>query len=398
MFLNFFFELRAHGIPVSTREYLDLIKVINSHSDLNKVPSINTLYDLAKITLVKDVKFYDAYDLAFAKVFFKYEGDESFQNKLLEWLENAKKSELSDERKLQAMKLLEGEILEELKKRLEEQKERHDGGNYWVGTGGTSAFGNSGYNPQGIRVGGQSGARSAIAVAGDRNFKDYRNDIMLDTRNIKIALKKVKQLKSVGREEVNIKKTISKTVDNGGDIDIVFTKEKKNNLKLILLMDVGGSMTPYAESVNKLFSSAHNLTHFKKFTPLYFHNIFYDKFYLNAKLKSDESLSFEELKKKHPRDTRIIIVGDAYMAPYELFRMTGSMMDFYRNFSGDLNNNSATGIESVLKLRQRYKNIVWLNPEPKKLWEAPTIKAIRSQITMHELTIDGINQACASLI
>lgn len=398
MFLNFFYELRAHGVPVSTREFLDLLRVLNSHESFSKLPSLNTLYDLARITLVKDVKHYDAYDIAFAKVFAKYDGDEGFQDKLREWLEQAKESELSEERKLNAMKLLESEILGELQKRLEEQKERHDGGNYWIGTGGTSAFGNSGFNPQGIRVGGQSGARSAIAVAGDRNFKDYRNDIMLDTRNIKIALKKVKQLKSVGREEVNIQKTISSTVRNAGEIDIVFSREKKNNLKLILLMDVGGSMTPYAENVNKLFSSAHSLSHFKKFTALYFHNIFYDKFYMNAKLRSDEALSFDELKKNHPRDTRIIIVGDAYMAPYELFRMTGSMMDFYRTFSGDINHSSPTGIESVQKLRKRFKNIVWLNPEPKKLWEAPTIKAIRSQISMHELTIDGINKACSELI
>lgn len=398
MFLNFFYELRAHGVPVSTREFLDLLRVLNSHESFSKLPSLNSLYDLARITLVKDVKHYDAYDIAFAKVFAKYDGDEGFQDKLREWLEKAKESELSEERKLNAMKLLESEILDELKKRLEEQKERHDGGNYWVGTGGTSAFGNSGFNPQGIRIGGQAGGRSAIAVASDRNFKDYRNDIMLDTRNIKIALKKVKQLKSVGREEVNIQKTISSTVRNAGEIDIVFSREKKNNLKLILLMDVGGSMTPYAENVNKLFSSAHNLSHFKTFTPLYYHNIFYDKFYLNAKLRSDEALSFDELKKNHPRDTRIIIVGDAYMAPYELFRMTGSMMDFYRTFSGDITHSSPTGIESVQKLRKRFKNIVWLNPEPKKLWEAPTIKAIRSQISMHELTIDGINKACGSLI
>jgi uncharacterized protein with von Willebrand factor type A (vWA) domain len=398
MFLNFFYELRAHGIPVSTREYLDFVQVMNSHGEFDKLPNLQNLYDLARITLVKDVKFYDAYDLAFAKVFAQYEGEEDFQNKLKQWLEQAKKNELSDQRKAEAMKLLEKDIVEELKKRLEEQKERHDGGNYWIGTGGTSAFGNSGFNSQGIRVGGQSGARSAIAVAGERNFKDYRSDLTLNTRNIKVALKKVKQLRSVGKEKVNINQTIKKTVKNLGDIDIVFSREKKNNLKLILLMDVGGSMTPYAESVNKLFSSAHNLSHFKQFKALYFHNIFYDKFYLNAQLRSDESLSFEDLKKKYPKDTRIIIVGDAYMAPYELFRMTGSMMDFYRSFSGDISPRSYTGIESLEKLRKRYKNIAWLNPEPRKLWEAPTIKAIRTQVNMYELTIDGINKACSSLV
>jgi len=398
MFLNFFYELRAHGVPVSTREFLDFLKVMNSYDKLNTLPSIESIYSQARTILVKDIKFYDAYDLAFAKVFSSYEGDVDFQSKLKDWLNEAKLKELSQERKDNAMKLLENDILKELQDRLENQKERHDGGNHWIGTGGTSAFGNSGYNENGIRIGGNSGGRSAIAVAGERNFKNYRSDLTLDTRNIKIALKKVKQLKSVGREEINIDESIKKTVHNAGEIDIIFTREKKNNLKLVLLMDVGGSMTPYSEIVNKLFSSAHSLSHFKKFKALYFHNIFYDKFYLNADLRSDEAITFDELKKKFPKDTRFIIVGDAYMAPYELLRMTGSLSDFYRTFSGDAQRPSSTGLESLQKLAKKYKRCVWLNPEPKKIWGAPTIKIIRSQLQMFELTINGINKACASLV
>lgn len=398
MFLEFFYELRAHSIPVSTREYLDFIKSFDSLKDSGRIPNLEDVYRIARFTLVKDLKYYDAYDLAFSKVFAEYTSDNEFHNKMMQWLEEAKRFELSEERKQNAMLLDHSEILEELQKRLEEQKERHDGGNYWVGTGGTSAFGNSGFNTQGIRVGGRSGSRSAIAVAGERNFKDYRNDIVLNTRNIKIALKKVKELKKTGVEKIDIHRSIEKTCANAGEIEIAFSKERKNNLKVILLMDVGGSMTPYAESVEKLFSSANNLSHFKEFIPLYFHNIFYDKFYQNASLRSDEAITFEELKKKYPKDTRIIIVGDAYMAPYELHQMTGSMNDFYRSFTGDPYAKSTTGFDSVKKLSKRYKNIVWLNPETPKLWNAPSICAIRSLVSMYELTIDGLNKACKSLV
>lgn len=398
MFLEFFYELRAHSVPVSTREFLDFIRSFENIKNQGRIPNLEDLYRIARITLVKDLKHYDAYDLAFSKVFAGYAADDEFHKKMMDWLEEAKQFELSEERKQKAMLLDHSEILNELQKRLEEQKERHDGGNYWVGTGGTSAFGNSGFNTQGIRVGGRSGARSAIAVAGERNFKDYRNDIVLNTRNIKIALKKVKELKKTGREKIDIDKSIKDTCQNAGEIEISFTKERKNNLKVILLMDVGGSMTPYAESVEKLFSSAHSLSHFKEFIPLYFHNIFYDKFYKSAALRSDEAISFDELKKKYPKDTRIIIVGDAYMAPYELHQMTGSMNDFYRSFRGDPYAKSVTGYDSVKKLSKRYKNIVWLNPETKKLWQAPTIRSIRSLVSMYELTIDGLNKACKSLV
>tara|TARA_B100001971_G_scaffold215185_1_gene259350 strand:+ start:19789 stop:20985 length:1197 start_codon:yes stop_codon:yes gene_type:complete len=398
MFLEFFYELRAHSIPVSTREYLDFIKAMENLDTIGNFPSLEDIYQIARTTLIKDIKHYDAYDLAFGKVFSNYSTSDDLHQRMQEWLKQAKEIELSEERKQNAMNLQENEILKELQKRLAEQKERHDGGNYWVGTGGTSAFGNSGFNPQGIRVGGSSKAKSAIAVAGERNFKDYRSDIVLNTRNIKIALKKVKELKKTGEEKIDIDKSIRKTIDNAGEIEIEFSRERKNNLKLILLMDVGGSMTPFSESVEKLFSSAHNLSHFKKFLPLYFHNIFYDKFYKDARLMSRESFSFEELKKKYPRDTRFIIVGDAYMAPYELFQMTGSMNDFYRNFMGDPYQKSVTGIESLKKLKKRYKNCVWLNPETPKLWNAPTIKAVRSIMPMYELTIDGLNKACKSLV
>lgn len=398
MFLEFFYELRAHSIPVSTREYLDFIKTLESIENVGNLPTLDDVYQIARTTLVKDIKHYDAYDLAFAKVFSEYSSSDNLTHKMFEWLKKAKEQELSEERKQNAMKLEQSEILSELQKRLAEQKERHDGGNYWVGTGGTSAFGNSGFNSQGIRVGGSGKSRSAIAVAGERNFKNYRNDIVLNTRNIKIALKKVKELKKSGEEKIDIEKSIKKTTQNAGEIEIEFTREKKNNLKLILLMDVGGSMTPFSESVEKLFSSAHNLSHFKKFTALYFHNIFYDKFYKDARLTSHESYSFEELKKKFPRDTRIIIVGDAYMAPYELFQMTGSMNDFYRTFMGDPNTRSVTGIEALKRLTKRYKNCVWLNPETPKLWNAPTIRAVRSIVPMHELTIDGLNKACRNLV
>jgi hypothetical protein len=206
--------------------------------------------------------------------------------------------------------------IEEMQKQFEDlmqrQDEEHTGGDHWVGTQGTSPFGHSGQNPMGMRVGGSSGMRMAVQIAQKRIFSDYRKDIVLDTRQIKVALKRLKKLEEIGKfDELNIDKTIDMTAKNGGDIDIIFEKRRKNNVKLLLLMDVGGSMTPYAHLVNLLFSAANNMSHFKDFKHFYYHNCIYDKVYHNAQRNPEEATDFEDFIKKYNSKYKVVMVGDA---------------------------------------------------------------------------------------
>ncbi len=398
MFLDFFYTLRDYKVPVSTREYLDLISVLNSYSEGNESIDPERFYQVARSVLIKDTKYYDSYDLAYTNCFKDVVSAGDFKDKLNEWLQNALEKELSEERKKQAMNLPSEELMKELQKRIDEQKERHDGGNKWIGTGGTSAFGHSGFNPSGIRVGGIGQSKSALAVAGRREFKSYRTDEILDVRQIKVALKKLRSLKETGQAKINIDKTIDKTCQNAGEIEIVETKSRKNNLKLVLLMDVGGSMTPHSKRVSQLFSAAHQTNHFKEFKYFYFHNIFYDDLYETSSMNPYEITSFSKLKNMFNPDTRFIIVGDAYMAPYELFQMTGSMREFYYSFVKDNKKSTLTGMDRVELLKKMYEKSVWLNPEPKRLWSAPTISAVKKVIPMFELSVDGISQAIKRLV
>jgi len=398
MFLDFFYTLRAHKVPVSVREYLDLIDVLENYTKNGEEINGQRLYTISRNVLVKDIKFYDAFDLAFSISFKDVLNDDHFKDKLNEWLKKAKEQELSEERRQNALNILPEDIIKELEKRLKDQKEQHDGGNHWIGTGGTSSFGHSGFNPSGIRVGGESKSKSAIAVAGRREYKDYRTDETLNIRQIKVALKKLRILKESGKATLNVEKTIRKTVDNAGEIDIVETKSRKNNLKLVLLMDIGGSMTPHAMRVNKLFSATHQVNHFKEFKHFYFHNIFYDDLYTDASMSPMRTFDFDRLKKIYNADTRFIIVGDAYMAPYELFQMSGNMREYYYSFDQNNKKSKKTGIDRVKMLKERYPKTVWLNPEPKQLWQAPTISAVSSIIPMFHLSVDGLEAAIKELI
>lgn len=398
MFLDFFYTLRAKSVPVSTGEYLDFLKVIEA-SSVDKAINPEQFFNLSRSTLVKDIKFYDSFELAFSECFGNIiQSDDDFRKKLEEWLKKAVEHELSEQRKKDALNILPEDLIEELQKRLEEQKERHDTGNKWVGTGGTSPFGNSGYNPSGIRVGGAGRNKSALAVVGKREYKQYRSDQTLNIRQIKVALKKLRLLKQKGREELNIDKTITKTCENAGDIDLVFTKKRKNNLKVILLMDVGGSMTPHSERVEKLFSAAHQINHFKEFKHFYFHNIFYDDIYKTASMWYDEQYALKDLYKKYDKETRFIIVGDAYMAPYELFQMNGSIREYYQSFNQANDKSNMTALNRLEEFKRKYPKTVWLNPEKKYLWNEPTIKAIKSIFPMHHLSLEGLDSAIRDLL
>jgi len=282
--------------------------------------------------------------------------------------------------------------LEEMQKRFEElmqkQDEEHHGGDHWIGTQGASPFGHGGQNPMGMRIGGSSGMRMAMQIAQKRIFKDYRKDIVLDTRQIKVALKRLKKLEEIGkRDELDLDKTIDKTAKNYGDIEIVFDKKRKNNVRLILLMDVGGSMTPYAHLVNLLFSAANNMSHWRTFKYFYFHNCLYESLYINARRNPEEAIEFSEFLKKYDNKYKIVVVGDAAMASWELTEKYGSIYYYHRN--------ELPGIYYIKELANHFKNnVVWLNPELiRPEWAPWTRKIISSIVPMFDLTVEGIEEA-----
>ena len=282
--------------------------------------------------------------------------------------------------------------LEEMQKRFEElmqkQDEEHNGGHHWIGTQGASPFGHGGQNPMGMRIGGSSGARMAVQIAQKRIFKDYRKDIVLDTRQIKVALKRLKKLEEIGKkDELDLNKTIDKTAKNCGDIEIIFDKKRKNNVRMVLLMDVGGSMTPYAHLVNLLFSAANNMSHWREFKYYYFHNCIYESLYFNARRNPDEAIEFNEFLKKYNNKYKVVLAGDAAMASWELTEKYGSIYYYHRN--------ELPGIFYIKELANHFKNnIVWLNPELiRPEWAPWTRKIISSIIPMFDLTVEGIEEA-----
>ncbi|MEM6274323.1 MAG: VWA domain-containing protein [Myxococcota bacterium] len=382
MFVEFLYHLRASGISVSTTEWLTLLDVISR--GYTKC-SLSTFYDVARSCLIKSERLFDRYDQAFA-VFFRGASPQlDVKDELLSWLENpVLPRELTDAEK----KMLESWDLErlyrELEERLRTQKERHDGGSRWIGTGGTSAFGHSGQNPGGIRIGGSGGGRSAIQIAEMRRFRNLRSDRVLDTRSIGMALRRLRRLaRDDGAPELDLPATIDKTARDGGEIDLVFSRPRRNRIKLLLLMDVGGSMDPHTEICERLFSAAHAASHFKAFKTLFFHNCPYDRLYHDMAQWRGEPT--EDVFREVDATWSLVWVGDAWMAPYEL-TYQGGAIDRSRA-------TRRTGMQWLAEFRRRVPNSVWLNPEPSRLWGAESIALVRSVFPMFELTLDGLAEA-----
>ena len=392
MFLNFFYLLRQTKIKVTPTELFDFYNYLKQKTKNNGYLSLDQLYFGLRATLVKDVKHYDDFDLIFNMIFndVKLE-DLQVQKDISSWLTANSITKPSLEAMNKAMSLQPNELKKLLQQRLNEQKKRHQGGNHWIGTGGTSAFGNSGWNSHGVRIGGNSTNRSAISVAGERKYRGYRTDATLDVRQIKSALKNLRQLKKTGKRKLSIPATIKKTCDNAGDIEVVLEKSRKNSLNLLLLMDVGGSMTPFSLEVSRLFSAANQMNHFHVFEHFYFHNIFYNYVFCSARMK--QRINFNKLIKNRISETRVLIVGDALMAPYELLHKTQREEDFYRYLNDNdnvANEKQFTGLQQLQKLNSRFEKVAWLNPEDKMYWNSPTIELIAQKTYMQPLTIDGI--------
>jgi uncharacterized protein with von Willebrand factor type A (vWA) domain len=381
MFVDFFYHLREFGLKVSTTEWLALMQAL---AEGHARADLNTFYYLARCLLVKRESDYDNYDRAFASYFGGIETSLDLGEKLLDWLENPIVPKISDEdrEKMRAFDL--DELASRLRELLEEQKERHDGGNRWIGTGGTSPFGHGGEHPTGVRVGGGGGGRSAVQVAGSRRYRNLRSDRVLDTRQIGLALRRLKRLnQDEGPEELDLDHTIDQSAKNGGEIELVFGPPRRNRIKLLLLMDVGGSMDPYMHLCERLFSAAHAANHFKKFEHRFFHNCVYNSLYTDMQTLRGEPTS--EVLKNLDQTWSAVFVGDAWMSPSELTHRGGAI-----HFE---HHNNTTGLQWLKRIRQRVPNSVWLNPEPRARWNAPTISLIHHVFPMFELTVDGLTEA-----
>lgn len=382
MFLDFLYHLRSYGLKISTTEYLTLMHALSLGFS---GASLNRFYSLARSILISNEAHYDLYDRAFASFFEGIDDHFNIDDEILDWLEKPKLPRELSEEELAAIKAYDwDELRKEFEKRLREQDERHDGGNHWVGTGGTSPFGQGGQNPMGIRVGEGGGGRSAVQVAADRRFENLRDDRVLDTRQIGSALRRLKKLaRDSGPEELDIDDSIDASARNAGEIELVFNPPRKNRVKLLLLMDVGGSMDPYAELCEQLFSAANQANHFKAFKHYFFHNCVYEQLY--ADISRWRGPRTEEVLRDIDHTWTVIFVGDAYMHPYELVQTGGSI--FYDH------NNARPGLGWLQEFRQKCPNSVWLNPEHERIWNAPTIRIIHSVFPMFRLTLSGITEA-----
>lgn len=381
MFVEFFYHLRDYGLKVTTTEWLALMRAL---AEGHNRADLNAFYHLARCLLIKRETDYDAYDRAFATFFKDVEDRLDITDELLDWLKEPILPAISEEdlAKIKTFDL--DELMQRFRDLLAEQKERHDGGNRFIGTGGTSPFGHGGKHPAGIRIGGPGGGRSAVQVAGSRRFRNLRSDRILDTRQIGMALRRLKRLdKDDGPEELDLDLSIDKSARNGGEIELVFAPPRRNRVKLMLLMDVGGSMDPHTHLCERLFSAAHAANHFKKFEYRFFHNCVYKRLYTDITRRKGDLTT--DVLKKLDQTWSVIFVGDAWMSPFELTHIGGAIDLSYHN--------DEDGLCWLRRIRDRVPNSVWLNPEPRIQWNAPTIHLIHQVFPMYELTIDGLTQA-----
>jgi len=392
MLIDFFYTLRSAKLPVSVKEYLTLLEalqanVVGPNSDAS---SMDDFYHLSRMILVKDEKHFDKFDKAFGAYFKGVEMLTDFTADVpLEWLKKTLENELTPEQKAAIEKMGWDELMETLKKRLEEQKERHQGGNKWIGTGGTSPFGNGGYNPQGIRIGGKGANKSAIKVWEQRAYQDYDDAVELGTRNIKVALRRLRRFAREGAEdEFDLDNTIRSTAANAGYLDIKMRPERHNHVKLLLLMDVGGTMDEHVARVEELFSAVKG--EFKHLEFFYFHNCVYDFLWKNNRRRFAEKFDTWDVIRKYNRDHKLIFVGDATMSPYEILQPGGSVEY----------NNEEAGAEWLQRLTHAYPKFAWINPEPLGVWQyRQSISIIQQMVSnrMFPLTLKGLEDAMRML-
>ena len=461
MLIDFFYTLRAAKLPVSVKEYLSLLEALQANvvGPASDACSMDDFYYLSRTALVKDEKHFDKFDRAFGAYFKGVEMIADFTKEVpLEWLQKILERELTNEQKAAIEKMGWDELMETLKKRLEEQKERHDGGSKWIGTGGTSPFGNSGYNPQGIRIGGKGGNKSAVKVWDQRAYQDYDDSQELGTRNIKVALRRLRKfaregsadeldlddtirstaanagwldikmvperhnnvkvwdqrayqdyddsqelgtrnikvalrrLRKFAREgsadELDLVDTIRSTAANAGWLDIKMVPERHNNVKVLLLMDVGGTMDEHVARVEEMFSAAK--AEFKHMEFYYFHNCVYDFMWKNNRRRFAEKFDTWDIIRKYNKDYKLIFIGDATMSPYEILQPGGSVEY----------NNEEAGAEWLQRLTHAFPKFAWINPEPLGVWQyRQSISVIQQLMSnrMYPLTLKGLEEAMRAM-
>jgi uncharacterized protein with von Willebrand factor type A (vWA) domain len=385
MLTGFFLKLKAAKLPVSIKEYLTLLEAMQK-----KVigPSIDEFYYLSRAALVKDEANFDKFDQVFAQHFKGVEtllGPEA--DIPLEWLLKQAELNLTPEEKAMVESLGGWDkLMEELKKRLEEQKERHQGGNKWIGTGGTSPYGAYGYNPEGIRIGqDKSRNRSAVKVWDQREYRNYSDEVELGVRNIKVALRRLRRFAREGApEELDLDGTIDKTARNAGWLDLHMRPERHNAVKVLLFLDVGGSMDDHVKLAQELFSAAKS--EFKHLEHFYFHNCLYDFAWKDNRRRHAERTRVADILHKYGHDYKVVFVGDATMSPYEILQPGGSI-EYHNDEAG------AVWLRRVLDV---YPKTIWLNPEPEQLWQYRQSIAIVREIfngKMYPTTIAGLEEA-----
>ncbi len=382
MLIDFFNTLRRAQIPVSLNELLVLIEALKRQIAF---ASIDDFYLLSRTCLIKDEKHFDRFDRAFGHYFKGIEALNLFPDNNIpeDWLRSEFLKNLSDEEKAQ-IEALGGldKLLETLNERLNEQNDRHAGGNKWIGTGGTSPFGHSGYNPEGIRIGGESKYKRAVKVWEKREFRNLDDQVELGTRNIKVALRKLRKFARTGSaDELDLSDTIRSTAQNAGMLDIKMVPERHNAAKVLLFLDIGGSMDPYIHLCEQLFSAARS--EFKHLEYFYFHNCVYEKVWKDNHRRHNDTLSTLDVIHTYGKDYRVIFIGDAAMSPYELLQRYGSVEHM----------NEEAGYVWLQRILDTWEKAIWLNPAQERFWDyTHTTDAIRQQLDghMYPLTLEGL--------
>ena len=390
MLINFFMTLKQERLPVSFTELFSLLECLKKNVIF---ANVEDFYYLSRLCFVKDEKNFDKFDIAFGKYFENVDAinDLAMYQIPDDWLRKQMESMLSEEEKasIQALGGLD-KLMEEFRKRMDEQKKRHEGGNKWVGTGGTSPFGAYGYNPEGIRIGQQEGRNgSAVKVWDKRNYRDLDDSVEIGTRNIKMALRRLRKFARTGAdEELDISDTISSTAKNAGLLDIKMVPERHNSVKVLLFFDVGGSMDPHVKLCEELFSAAR--TEFKHLKYFYFHNFIYESVWSKSIRRHAETTSTFDILNKYSKDYKVIFVGDATMAPYEVTHVGGSIEHY----------NDEAGAVWIKRLTDVFDNVVWINPTPKDFWEhSYSIEVVRELVEdrMFPLSVKGLEEAMTLL-
>jgi len=399
MFTKFFFTCKNKGLNISLTEWLSLIDALDKGLAGS---SLTQFYYISRMILVKSETEYDKFDQAFDETFKGIKSENAITRQMLRWLDKSELVEMVEDKDKFRMNEQDGifndlskdDVEKKFKERLKDQDSEHNGGSFWIGAMGKTYFGNTGGAAGGIRVGGTTGYQTAFSVIGAKKYRDFRDDRIIDNRQFQMALRKLRQFSTkldIPKTELDIDGTINKTCNNGGYLQIEMQKPRKNAVKLLLLMDSGGTMIPYSNLLNELFQSVHRSNHYKDVKTYYFHNCIYSHLYTSPECDNGDWIETEWMFRNVDSDYKVIIVGDAAMAPEELYSDTGN----YRGPNGGL-----SGYEWLQLMKRHYKKIVWMNPKMapgNAPWrEAET--AIKEMMPMYKLTVKGLNEAMKKLM